>query len=222
MSGPIQNLMRDRHRLSVVLLLIVYLVGFTGTAFYDADALMRLTPANLIFVALLFFRNASSPPPKYLTWFLGIALAGYLVELAGIRTGLIFGAYQYGAGLGLKLAGVPLIIGLNWALLIFSTSALLLPVKAVVGIRAALGACLMVAYDLLLEPVAIRFDFWSWDLGLIPLQNYLAWWLVSFLMLLGILKSKLDLRNQMAGWILGVQALFFLYLILLQGLRIGS
>ena len=197
MSGSIQNLVQDRHRLSVVLLLIVYLAGFTGTAFYDADTLMKLTPANLIFVALLFFWNASSLPIKYFAWFLGIALTGYLVELAGIRTGLIFGAYQYGAGLGLKLAGVPLIIGLNWALL-------------------------MVAYDLLLEPVAIRFDFWSWDLGLIPLQNYLAWWLVSFLMLLGILKSKLDLRNKMAAWILGVQALFFLYLILLQGLRIGS
>lgn len=222
MSGSFQNFITDRSRLGVVLLLIVYLVGFAGTAFWDANAMMKLTPAILIFAVFLFFWNTPAVHTKYVIWFLGIAVTGYLIELAGIRTGLIFGAYRYGSGLGVKLAGVPLIIGLNWALLVFCISALLSGINRSVWIRAALGASLMVAFDLLLEPVAIRFDFWSWDLGFIPLQNYLAWWLVSFCMFGGLLRSKLGLKNKMAGWILGVQALFFLFLILLEGLRIGS
>lgn len=88
-----------------------------------------------------------------------IAASGYLIELIGIITGLIFGEYAYGSGLGLKLFDVPLIIGLNWAILVFATAALTQQFLWPTWLKATLAATLMVAYDFFLEPVAINFDF---------------------------------------------------------------
>ena len=41
-----------------------------------------------------------------------------LTEAIGVNTGLLFGTYEYGANLGFKIFGVPLIIGVNWTVLI--------------------------------------------------------------------------------------------------------
>ena len=42
-----------------------------------------------------------------------------IAEILGVNYGLIFGKYDYGDNLGLKLLGVPLLIGLNWVVLTF-------------------------------------------------------------------------------------------------------
>lgn len=41
------------------------------------------------------------------------------------------------------------------------------------------GSLLMVAYDLFLEPAAMRLDMWSWECKVIPLKNYLGWFFFS-------------------------------------------
>jgi uncharacterized membrane protein len=79
----------------------------------------------------------------------------------------------------------------------------------------------MLAYDVLLEPVAIHFDFWSWEGGSIPLQNYAAWWIIAFFMLLGAFYFVQNLKNRLAVYIIGIQVLFFIILILNQGLTVG-
>ena len=45
-----------------------------------------------------------------------LALIGFIFEIIGVKTGLIFGHYKYCNGLGTKVFDVPLIISLNWAL----------------------------------------------------------------------------------------------------------
>lgn len=98
-----------------------------------------------------------------------------------VRTGLIFGSYQYGNTLGLKLADVPITIGLNWIILLMSTNAVVEEWNAGGKIgKAALGAGLMTALDLLIEPVAVHFDFWHWSNIQVPVQNFVAWWVISF------------------------------------------
>ena len=44
------------------------------------------------------------------------------VEIIGIATGKIFGVYEYGRGLGIKIADVPVIIGLNWVFLVYASN----------------------------------------------------------------------------------------------------
>jgi putative membrane protein len=41
------------------------------------------------------------------------------------------------------------------------------------------SALLMTAMDWLMEPVAVSSDFWHWKNGIIPVYNFVCWFLVS-------------------------------------------
>jgi bisanhydrobacterioruberin hydratase len=220
MPETLIRFIKNKLHLSLFLLAVIYLVGIVTALLGHTDALMQLTPYNLAFATGLILYNAEGMNKVYLKWFLLIAVAGYLIELLGIITGIIFGIYAYGEGLGIKLFDVPLIIGINWAVLVFSTAAILNKLKLSIWLKAAIAASMMVAYDILLEPVAIRFDFWNWEGGSIPLQNYIAWWLIAYVMLLGVLRYVKNLQNKIALYVVLVQSLFFAILILKEGLKV--
>ena len=63
--------------------------------------------------------------------------------------------------------------------------------------------------DVLIEPVAIKLDYWSWENNVIPLQNYVMWFIVSFVIQLIITKSKIDINFKSSFLILGLQVIFF-------------
>jgi putative membrane protein len=108
-----------------------------------------------------------------------IGLAGFLVEVLGIHTGFPFGSYQYLTTLGPKLWGVPLVLAINWVLLIYCTSDLASRFSESKFISVLLAAVFMVGLDFLIEPVAIKYDYWVWSAVEIPIQNYLAWFVIS-------------------------------------------
>lgn len=209
----------NKTRLSLLLLSVIYLVGFVSVALGHADQLMQLSAVNLLFVAALLLYNAEKIDKVYATWFLLVAVSGYLIELAGVSTGLVFGSYAYGNNLGIKLFEVPLMIGVNWAMLVFATAAIVNSLNLENRMKAAIAASIMVLYDLFLEPVAIRFDFWSWETVAVPLQNYVAWWVIAFVMLTGVFRFVKQLRNSLAIYILSIQLAFFILLILVEGLH---
>lgn len=220
MPQSMMNYLKNRFLLSLFLLTAIYAVGIAAVLLGHADNLMLLTPFNLVFASAIILYNASGINRTYMIWFLVIAFAGYFIEVAGVKTGIIFGEYSYGAGLGYKMLEVPLILGLNWAILVFATAAVTRPLKVNVVMKSALAASIMVAYDVLLEPVAIRFDFWSWAGGPVPFQNYFAWWVISFLMLLGTHRFIKNLENRLAIYVIGIQTIFFLVLIFKERLSI--
>ena len=80
---------------------------------------------------------------------------GMLVEILGVNYGLIFGSYSYGENLGVKILGVPVLIGANWVMLSFITGAMGDALFRNNKLLAAIsGAVLMVLIDLVIEPVA--------------------------------------------------------------------
>lgn len=220
MSGSIKKLVSNKFYFSIFLLAVVYSVGFTTVLLGHSDELMMLTPYNLLFASGLLIYNAKTSDQKFWILLLLVMLAGFLIEVVGVHTGLIFGSYSYGAGLGWKLFGVPLMIGVNWGILVLASAALIHQFNLHFVIKAALAATLMVLYDVLLEPVAIRFDFWTWSTVHVPVQNYAAWWLIAFAMLLGVFYHVKNLRNSIAIYVISIQSLFFLVLILTEKLPI--
>ena len=52
---------------------------------------------------------------------LSIFLIGMIAEILGVNFGIIFGEYEYLDNLGIKIFGVPIIIGVQWILLTFIT-----------------------------------------------------------------------------------------------------
>jgi len=68
----------------------------------------------------------------------------------------------------------------------------------------------MVGLDVLIEPVAVELDFWTWFGQPIPLQNYIGWWMVSVVLFSVWYILPFAKENRMAKWLLFFQFLFFL------------
>ena len=193
------------------LLLAMHIAGAIGLAIPDSrEFFQMLTPFNLLATAAIVFHFEEKKTPAYILLIVLTFLAGYFVEVAGVITGVIFGEYSYGATLGFKLWEVPLAIGLNWAVLIYATGLLSDKLPIPKGMRAVVGGLLMVLLDLLIEPVAIKLDFWSWASESIPLQNYVAWFVISFVLHLLYQVLPFSKNNQLAIRLLYIEAVFFL------------
>lgn len=120
----------------------------------------------------------------------------FLAEYLGTLTGLIFGHYHYGGGLGPKILDVPVAIPIAWLTMLYPSWLL---ARLMVGrhrvslrfspLRAALAGLLMMGWDLSLDPaLALGSRFWVWEEGGfyqgIPFTNFVGWWFVSFIILL--------------------------------------
>ena len=200
----------QRATLAGILLIILNGVGLIGFSNPEWLPLFQaLTPLNLLITNVLLGLFHKSWSQRFTIWAGMVFLAGYFVELAGVQTGLIFGEYAYLDVLGPKVFGIPPLIGLNWLMLVYISGVLCEKIGGSIWLRAALGASLMTALDLIMEPVAIRFEFWTWFDQTPPMQNFIAWWVIAFLLLFGFNKLPQSPRNPLAGWVLASQVLFF-------------
>ena len=117
----------------------------------------------------------------------------YFMEEIGVRTGLIFGAYHYGNGLGAKLGHVPFIIPLAWFMMIYPSWVLAKRLLHGMDMSSARGftalaivaAWVMTAWDVVMDPEMALRGNWTWENGGayfgVPRHNYLGWLLTTFL-----------------------------------------
>jgi putative membrane protein len=121
--------------------------------------------------------------PRLIFALVSIYLAGLGVEILGVKTGFPFGNYHYGPILGPKIAGTPLLIGINWVLVIVGTvhfARAVAPRFSPLGIT-ILSATFAVLLDLLIEPIAVAFNMWNWTQEDIPPSNFISWWILAAL-----------------------------------------
>ncbi|MGY6520825.1 MAG: carotenoid biosynthesis protein [Mongoliitalea sp.] len=201
---------RQKQSLVKLVLSIVYIVGIVGMSIPAVRPIFQaLTPLHLLFslgILLLFHTDWSKA-------FIGFAVAafgiGFMSEVSGVHTGFPFGNYIYGPVLGLKLWEVPLMIGVNWFLLIYTSGELLRRVISNKVMASLVGALVMTGIDYLIEPVAIALDFWTWEGDIIPLSNYLGWIGVSFLIQLIYHYVPFRKDNPLASYLLIHLIIFF-------------
>lgn len=195
------------------LFILYYGVGVVGlTIPATRELFIRLMPLSILgsmALLMLFHRRWKF---SHVGVIVLIAVAGYLVEVLGVLTGLIFGQYAYHHALGFKVLDTPLMIGVNWAMLIYCVHAMLEDVKIPALLKILAGAMLMVGYDFILEPAAIRLSMWSWGGEGIPVQNYVAWFVISLVFLSVMRLSGIKTGNRLAPWLFWVQLIFFLLL----------
>ncbi len=132
----------------------------------------------------------------YWLWIVSIILVTFWIEWIGVKTGRIFGNYYYGSTLQPVFLGVPLAIGFAWLVMLLSATAIFQRIQTGFAIKnkllQALGiAALMVIFDLVMEPAAMKLAYWNWSGNHIPLQNYLAWFLISLIIIAVALKSEI-------------------------------
>lgn len=159
-------------------LIVVYVSGSIG-CFIKPAFFLPFTPLALLLTLLCFLLYQPLSSGGYSAAFFLLALAGFVLEVAGVKTGLIFGEYTYSGSLGWKLFDVPLLIAANWALLINCGIILSSYFSKTPIVAAALSAIMVTLIDLLIEQMACPLDYWCFSDGKAGLHNYIGWFIFA-------------------------------------------
>ncbi|WP_223652420.1 carotenoid biosynthesis protein [Hymenobacter psoromatis] len=207
-----------RLRLAQGLIVLFHITGFLGLAFSQDKAFyLKYTPLTLLLSAGLLAAFQLERGLLFWLFVMQAFLLGMVAEVVGTNTGLLFGHYTYGATLGPQYMGAPWLIGLNWVITTYLAGILAAYLPLPWWGRVLVGAALMVGFDLCVEPVAGRYDFWHWTGHIIPLRNFRDWALLALVMQLLFVRTPFLKRNPLVPLVYLVQLLFFFGLTLLNG-----
>lgn len=196
---------------SIFLIWLFPISAIIGISLGHYDWFISKTPLNLIIVLLLLIINFPINTTSKIATTLIFIITSLVVEWVGVQFGFLFGVYEYGQNLGLKLDGVPLLIGVNWAILILVTGAIADKFAKSTILKILLGASLMLLIDIFIEKSAPPFDFWAFAIGHAPIRNYVAWFSVSIVLhyVYRLLNTKGDFT--FSCHLYAAQLLFFIY-----------
>lgn len=201
---------------SVFLAVLVHVSGAIGIAFFDRELFVSLTPVNLLLMFLLLLWNEGRLRTPFLHSLLIAFFTGLLTEMVGVHTGLLFGSYVYQPVMGPQLFEVPLLIGLNWFIVVYASFILVSRFQQLHNanpwLMALLTALLTTLFDWCMEPVAMELGFWSWENNTVPFYNYFCWFVISLLLARIFVRINTPRVNTFAILLLLVQAAFFLFL----------
>lgn len=197
-----------------ILIIILYVVGIVGHTIPQLRNLMLLlTPYTLLVSGVIVSAaSISNKDVKLILWMITAYAFTFTMEVIGVKTGFVFGSYNYGDTLGLKLFDVPMIIGFNWILIILGAISIARSIEKNAFTTAMLAAVLAVIFDLMLEPVAIKLNYWNWPNGGIPLRNYYTWFAIAFACSYFFEKFRIDLSGKLFRFYFIVQLIFFILL----------
>jgi uncharacterized membrane protein len=198
------------HRNLILVLVILHLVGVVGILIPQTrNLVLSLSAINLFLGFIVILLSERKNLTGILVFSLIAFLIGYGSELIGVHTGALFGNYWYGANLGLKLMEVPLIIGINWGVLAITSASLTHKFVDNIFLKIGINSLLMVFFDFIMEPVAMKSDFWSWEKDVIPIYNYVCWFFVAFILQAIYLNFFKNRSNKVLNALFLIQLLFF-------------
>ncbi|MEQ8241870.1 carotenoid biosynthesis protein [Fulvivirga sp.] len=207
----IEFLQKNLKPIVIIILWVFHITAVIGVTLGFKDWFISKTPITLtlMFISLIIYY----PIKQIRYWFIGFILfaGGFMAEWIGVHYGILFGDYHYGNNLGFKLDGIPLMIGVNWSILVLITGVISNHISSRIVTRATIGAVLMVFLDFFMETSAPIFDFWIWDIGYAPLQNYIAWFGVALLLQFIFQISKITGDLAISLHLYGAQLIFFIY-----------
>jgi|SRR6056297_168846 len=193
-----------------IFLFIIYFVGLVGISIPSLQGMyVELTPFSLLISGLILLAFHEKWNLSFIIVIVLIFLLGFTIEAYGVYSGEIFGQYSYSNVLGWKLFNTPVIIGLNWLILVYCGYYLVSRFIHKPVFQIPVGALLLVAFDFLLEPVAIETEMWSWTVGKPLFQNYLAWFAISIVLMSLFPLFKVKLSNPVAGYLFLFMVMFF-------------
>ncbi|MDG0972680.1 MAG: carotenoid biosynthesis protein [Crocinitomicaceae bacterium] len=208
-----EQVSRYKQVLLIGLLIIFYTVGVVGLSIEEYRSnFLSLSFFNLAlsFVLLLMGRNLQSLRLYVFIFFAFVVGVG--VELIGVHTGYLFGDYAYGQSLGVKFYDVPIIIGINWGVLVIISASVAQRFQMNKYLQAVVASLFMLLLDVLIEPVAVESDYWTWEGDVIPLFNFVCWFGVALLLQFVYFGLNLAEKNKVATALYCIQFMFFLIL----------
>lgn len=194
-------LLKKENFYFITVLIIVAVLGLAFGPFYKlhekfwSHSILTI----LIFVFAISHGIINKGTKNTLT-FLALSFAiSFAAEFIGINFSYSFGGYSYSDLLGPKILGVPFLVILMWAALIYVAYALsehILDFRITKHISkkdkfylaffsSIVAALAAVAWDFVLDPLAVTTNWWTWQTaGVyfgIPASNFIGWFIVVFL-----------------------------------------
>ncbi len=209
--------------------ILFHVVGLAGILIFHAPPIINSTPLHLLLMFILLVYTQPEKNRSFYLFMLMVMLLGFMAEFIGVHTGYLFGDYSYGTVLGPAAFNIPIVIAINWFIIIYccgiAMQMLLQKVARVIEstggsprrLKAVSlivdGATIAVFWDWLIEPAAIKLGFWKWGAdGGIPVYNYFCWLCISALLLAGFHGFDFRKENKFAIHLLLIQLMFFLLL----------
>ena len=203
------------ENISIGIIWLFHVSGIIGILYGNSDWFISATPLNLSINFILLLLNCNGHKLFFPMVIIGF-LTGMISEILGLQWGWIFGDYQYLEALGYKVLGVPVLIGVNWALLAVITGAIAQQFYENIIMRIIIGVALMLFLDLLIEPIAPMLDFWVFEGGEAPLQNYIGWAAVAFFLQFIFHFFKISVEGWFPHQLYLLQIIFFTVLLIKQ------
>ena len=183
--------------------------GILGVISTASNWFLALTPLYLFINFLIILLCLKDQRVRFLKGISVPFILGFITEVLGVNFGLVYGSYTYGENLGLKIFEVPLVICLNWCLLTIVSADVAKLITLNKVRRIMIGALIMLLLDFIIEISAPRFDFWVFEDGIVPIQNYFAWLIVSAIAHLWYQSFKIDTNAKISFHIITCLFVFF-------------
>ncbi|MBN2519663.1 MAG: carotenoid biosynthesis protein [Bacteroidales bacterium] len=170
-----------------IIILILFVIFFTSGIYSHLNKeflplSLKITEFSLLItntIAILFSFKNTNKSIKLILWIFITFILTYFIEVIGVKTGFVFGKYQYNEVFKIKSLEVPLIIAFNWVVLILATTTFFTKINNKY-LAPFFSGILIVLLDIAIEPVAIKLGYWHWENHNIPLQNYIAWFIIAY------------------------------------------
>lgn len=200
-SKLLKFLTHEIFRISIIYLLLIFGAVWQVLDMFESMTRLMAGPVIIILTLIAFweiFRKYKLPQPNkqgiidqpnlrnnYVIYFGLVVVSSWLIEYIGVKTGRIFGHYQYHGILKPTIQSVPVAIGFAWFLALVTSHAMLQKVSKVnlnnipIFIKSIIIGATMMFFDFLMEPAANRLYYWTWQNEIIPLQNYFSWFVLG-------------------------------------------
>lgn len=221
-----------RKNIAIAFALLFHFCGAVGILFTQyKDWFIANTPLNLMLMAVLLIFTQPQLNKQFFLFALLCIAVGFIVELIGVNTHVLFGEYSYGNVMGVKLWGVPVLIGLQWFVTVFCCGAIMqgvnnwankklveygeedITTKKVQSVSLIIDAALLaVFFDYIMEPMAQKLGYWQWKNNEVPYFNYTCWFFISGFLLFLFNKFSFNKLNPFALHLFIIQLIFFIAL----------
>ncbi len=220
-------MLKTKTQIATAVAIFFHTIGLVGI-FVNKEFFVASTALNLLLMLVLLFYTQQKLNAPFLLFFALCVCVGIAVEMIGTNTGFLFGQYKYGKMLGLALKNVPIIIGINWFIIMYCCGITVhtILIKLTARLEAMTGAAspslkiisiisdgamLAVFFDWIMEPAAIKLGYWKWlNDAKIPSFNYLSWFAISTILMAAFGLLKFEKQNIFAVNLLMIMMMFFM------------
>lgn len=204
--------------ISIFLVWLFTLSAIIGISIGYFEWFIVKTPLNLIIIFSLLLLNFPIDSAKKIGLVILFFVTGFMAEWIGVHYGFLFGEYHYGQNLGIRIDGIPILIGANWVVLTLASAGIIQNYFTNLWIKVILSSLLMVFIDFFIEPAAPIFDFWYWKEGYASMHNFLGWFAIALLLHFIYVKSNIQGSFRFSANVYLAQLLFFVYFYFYHGI----